>query len=162
MSTFTAKVVLGSGIFNAQQFNMLPFWLIENQHGKFVLNWSVVDFTDMKEGLEFEHRKMPSFARVKYSQLTNLRAPWLKDNPLMLQQVVPGAVQTVQEKIRDICIGTTGGQRVLVGLLRNTHDKYFLDALGVNRKKPDPNSGIHIKDTDLTVSDPFCVYPKLK
>ena len=138
------------GVIENDTMGILPFFVVENKHGKFLLNWSVMS-TEQVEKMSF-----PAFAEFKQNQLGAISGDWLNKNRLVIvQQVLDGRSGTVVKKIKQILEGTTNGQRILIALDNSGRDFEFYKALGVDFSNVPKEHFCTLEDFGLEVELPF-------
>ena len=153
MEEFRVSSITNCVIPNEDVVSIHHFFVVENTHGKFILNWSVIN----RE--ELETKKFSSIATLKRLQLSCVKSDWLDDGGLVIiQEVVNGKSGTICEKIQQILAGTTNGQRVLIGLESNDLDREFYEAIKMDVKNPQLSCFCALSDFGLSASSPFASF----
>ena len=154
--SFKAKLILNSALVTNNVGAIIPYFVIENDHGKFLFNWTVVKHSNLIE------KKLPNFAATKHEQMLCTKAHWLDDDPMkmFLQEVCNGKSGTIVEKVQAILEGTTNGQRVLVCVEQAHLDKDIYEALGINARDIDPANFGKLEDYELEVEEPYVSVPE--
>ncbi len=151
---FKYHCILNSALSDGDHHAVFPFWVVENHHGKFLLNWSVSSYQQLTTS------KLSQIAEIKRSQLGRAQGDWLNKNPyVIVQQVVPGKSGTVAQKIARIVQGTTAGQRILIILESASLDKEFYKGLGIDPDNPVGDAMNFLSDHGLSMSGPFTEIP---
>ncbi len=149
---FKVKAIVNSAIEIDDTAHCIFFFIIENQYGKFLLNWSKISHEELL------NNKLPHLAQIKNMQLKCVEGEWLeKGSTVLIQEVVNGELGLIHEKIKQIAEGTTEGQRVLIALDSRELDSEFYRGLGVDINNI-PNTTVShgtLEENNLTIGAPF-------
>ncbi len=125
--SFKVYPIFNSALPIDDAYAVVHFFVVENDHGKFILNWTSANYKELTDN------NLPPTALTKHNQLGCVRGKWMNDEVFVIvQQVVPGKSGTIVQKIERILEGTTEGQRVLVVLDSPKLDGKFYDAINIS------------------------------
>ncbi len=153
--SFKVYPILNSAFPVEDAYGVLQFFVVENDHGKFILNWTSASYKELTDN------NLPSTALAKHNQLGCVRGEWMNDEVyVVVQQVVPGKSGSIVQKIQRVLEGTTQGQRILIVLDSPKLDGEFYNAINFKIN--------HVRNTDpftldyfgLDMIEPFIVVPK--
>ncbi|SHH58212.1 hypothetical protein [Ferrimonas marina] len=150
---FVPQTIINCGVEvpGADRVNIVPFWVITNEQGRFALNWT----SGTKQ--EIQTRKN-QFAQVKITQLQSLIAPWLTDHHVQIVELPNNSAKAVK-RLRQLCRTTPAGSRVIVLLPTPKHDGQFYQAIGIDSRNPPKSALTHMAAQELICVPPYIVGP---
>ncbi len=153
--SFKVYPILNSAFPIDDAFAVLQFFIVENDHGKFILNWTSASYKELTDN------NLPPTAFAKQNQLGCVRGKWINDEVyVVVQQVVPGKSGSIVQKIQRILEGTTQGQRILIVLDSPELDDEFYNAINFKINHVRNRDPFTLDYFGLDMVKPFIVIPK--
>ncbi len=153
--SFRIHPILNSALNIGEAYAVIQFFVVENDHGKFILNWTSASYKELTDN------NLPPAALAKHNQLGSVRGEWMNDEVyVVVQQVVPGKSGSIVQKIRRILEGTTQGQRILIVLDSPTLDSEFYNAINFDINNLKTKNAIALDCYGLDMVTPFVAIPK--
>lgn len=147
----SCKCIANCGVACGTIVAPLPFWIVENDHGKFIINWTRANCHEVMSD------NLSNMAKLKRTQLSTITASWLEPNQeVALRQVVSGKLGTIAQQINRIVRGTLHGQRILICLEDALNDADFYEALSINVEHPSQNEFSSMAEEGFEIEEPFC------
>ncbi len=153
--SFKVYPILNSAFPIEDAYAVLQFFIVENDHGKFILNWTSASYKELTDD------NLPPTALAKKNQLGCVRGEWINDEVyVVVQQVVPGKSGSIVQKIQRILEGTTQGQRILIVLDSPKLDSEFYNAINFDINNLQLGVAVTLEYFGLDMVKPFIAVAK--